>query len=335
MSITVLRPGLLTSIQDLGRYGHQKHGVIVSGGMDSYSLRLANILVGNEEAEAALEITIMGPSLRIEQDILMAITGGDLSPTVAGAAIPMWRPVYLKGGSVLQFGACKTGCRSYLAIAGGYTIPEVMGSKSTYLRAGLGGFQGRALQKGDVLHNKSPQAASLEFMQQLAKQSSLTSFVSTAWYVGRGHIPQDYKHITIRIMRGRQFDQFTDDSIEKLLHSPFRVTPQSDRMGYRLSGATLKLAKPLEMISEAIALGTIQVPSDGNPIALLADRQTAGGYPKIAQIATVDVAVIAQSKPGADIWFQEISLATAEELYLARENAVKKLKTIIHLKLQS
>jgi antagonist of KipI len=334
MNIEVLRPGLLTSIQDLGRYGYQKHGVIVSGSMDSYSLRLANLLVGNAEGEAALEITLIGPSLRIDQDVLLAITGGNLSPTVAGVAIPMWRPVYLKQGSILKFGECKTGCRSYLSIAGGYQIPEVLGSSSTYLRAGLGGFQGRALKKGDVLQSKSPHEGSLKILQQLAPQSSLASFVSTAWYVGRGHIPQDSRHITIRMMRGRQFDQFDEQSIEQLLHSAFRVTPQSDRMGYRLSGSSLKLANPKEMISEAIALGTVQVPPDGNPIILLADRQTAGGYPKIAQIAAVDVPVVAQSKPGANIWFQEISLAEGERLYLAREAAVKQLKTVIAMQLQ-
>lgn len=335
MSIKVLRPGLLTSIQDLGRYGYQKHGVIVSGAMDSFSLRIANLLVGNQEGEAALELTLMGPSLRIEKDILMAITGGDLSPTVDGVLIPMWRPVYLKGGSTLQFGACKSGCRAYFSISGGYNIPEVMGSQSTYLRAGIGGFLGRALKKGDVLETKAPQERSLRYMQQLAKEDSRASFVSTAWYIGRGHIPQDFGHVKIRITRGRQFDQFTADSIEHLLQSPFQVTPQSDRMGYRLSGASLKLENPSEMISEAVALGTIQVPPDGNPIILLADRQTAGGYPKIAQMATVDVGIVAQSRPGADIWFQEIPLAEAERLYLERENAVKKLKMIIFLKMQS
>lgn len=334
MNIEVLRPGLLTSIQDLGRSGYQKHGVIVSGSMDPYSLRLANLLVGNDEGEAALEITLMGPSLRIEQDILLAITGGNLSPTVAGVPIPMWRPVYLKGGSLLKFGECKTGCRSYLAIAGGYQIPEVLGSKSTYLRAGLGGYQGRALQKGDVLQSKPPQERSLKIIQQVAKKGLAASFVSTAWYVGRGHIPQNSQHITIRMMRGRQFDQFTSASIEQLLHSSFRVTPQSDRMGYRLFGSSLKLANPRDMISEAIALGTVQVPPDGNPIILLADRQTAGGYPKIAQIATVDVPVVAQSKPGAAIWFQEITVAEAEKLYLAREAVVKQLKTIIAFQLE-
>jgi antagonist of KipI len=141
----------MTSVQDLGRRGYQKHGVIVSGAMDSYSLRIANILVGNAEGEAALEITLVGPKLKIEKGTLLALTGGDLSPKVDGKTLPMWRPVYFKQDSVLEFGACRAGCRAYLAVAGGYDIPEVMGSKSTYLRAGIGGFQGRALQQGDSL----------------------------------------------------------------------------------------------------------------------------------------------------------------------------------------
>jgi len=328
MSITVLRPGLLTTIQDLGRNGFQKHGVIVSGGMDSYSLRLANILVGNDEAEAVLEMTIMGPSLRLEQDCLLAITGGNLSPTVDGVTVPMGRPVYVKKASILKFGACKTGCRAYLAVAGGYGIPEVLGSKSTYLRAGLGGFQGRSLQKDDVLSINLPTEQALQIIRRLVQHKSGV-FATTDWSVGRGHIPQDSQAAHIRIMRGRQFDQFTDESIESFLNSPFRVTPQSDRMGYRLSGPVLKLTTPLEMISEAIVLGTIQVPADGNPIILLADRQTAGGYPKIAQLAAVDISIVAQSKPGTDFWFQEISLNEAEQLYLAREKAINQLKTAI------
>jgi len=333
MSITVLRPGLLTSIQDLGRNGYQKHGVIVSGGMDSYSLRIANLLVGNEESEAVLEITLTGPSLELGEDALLAITGGDLSPTIDGKPVPMWRPVYIKRGSVLKFGACKSGCRSYLAVAGGYSIPEVMGSKSTYLRAGIGGFQGRALQKGDVLRCNSPQGQSVRLMQQLARKTSSGAFVSTAWYFGRTHIPHHSRPTKVRVMRGRQFEQFTGDSKNQFFHQLFQVTPQSDRMGYRLSGPALKLDQSLELISEAVTFGTIQVPPDGNPIILLADRQTVGGYPKIAQMAMVDVAIVAQIKPGETIGFQEISLAEAERLYIEREKEIDNLRTAIRLKL--
>ena len=150
MSMRVIKPGLLTSIQDLGRKGFQQHGVIVSGAMDPYSLRIANMLVGNEEGEAALEITLLGPTLIIEKDCLIAITGGNLSPTINGEAVPMWRPIFVKKGAVLAFCGCQSGCRAYLSVAGGYSIPSIMNSKSTYLRAGMGGYKGRALQVDDV-----------------------------------------------------------------------------------------------------------------------------------------------------------------------------------------
>lgn len=333
MTIHVLHPGLLTTLQDVGRVGYQKQGIIVSGAMDVYSLRLANLLVGNDEGEAALEVTLMGPRLKFDDNTLLAVTGGNLSPTIDGRILPMERPVYVKAGSMIKFGACQSGCRAYLAVAGGYDVPKVMGSKSTYLRAGLGGFQGRALQKGDDLSVQTPQEASLRIIQHFVKQHSAASFVSTDWYAGRDQAASPGR--AIRITRGRQFDLFTEASKNALLTDSFRVAPQSDRMGYRLSGESLKLAHQVDMVSEGITLGTIQVPPDGNPIVLLADRQTAGGYPKIAQVIAVDVAVIAQSKPGSLLSFQEVSVAEAERLYLAKEKALAQLKAAVSLKLQA
>ncbi|KZL91631.1 biotin-dependent carboxyltransferase family protein [Clostridium magnum] len=332
MGITVINPGLLTTIQDLGRYGYQKYGIIVSGAMDTYSLRLANLLVGNKEGEAALEITLMGPSLEIEKGTLLAITGGDLSPTINGESIPMWRPVYLHEKSILKFGACKSGCRSYLAVAGGYDVAEVMESKSTYLRAGIGGFQGRGLQKDDVLEFKSPREESLNIIENLSKKHSANFFSSTLWYLRKKSVIKDSQNIKIRVIRNRQFDQFSLDSKKQFLTCSFKISHQSDRMGYRLQGPAINLEKPLEMISEAVALGTIQVPPDGNPIILLADRQTVGGYPKIAQIATVDISKVVQSKPGDRISFEEISLEEAERLYIEREKYIQNLKIAITLR---
>ncbi|MFC0273300.1 biotin-dependent carboxyltransferase family protein [Metabacillus herbersteinensis] len=326
MSMKVIRPGLLTSMQDLGRYGFQKYGVIVSGAMDTMSLRIANLLVGNEEGEAALEITLMGPSLEIEEDSLIAITGGDLSPTIAGEEVPLWRPVYVKKGSVLQFGRCGTGFRSYLAIAGGFVVKEVMGSKSTYLRGGIGGYDGRALKAGDVLpYNKVSQDTS-HFYSHFGKEVDDRLLDIAPWGVNLDHfLPLKAKSF-IRVIHGGEFDRFTSSSQRQFFEQEFEITPKSDRMGYRLSGKNLQLEQSFELISESVSHGTIQVPQDGNPIILLADRQTAGGYPKIAQIITVDLPRVAQLKPGEKIRFEEVTLEEAEQLYLKQEQQVEELK---------
>ncbi|WP_018131854.1 5-oxoprolinase subunit C family protein [Effusibacillus pohliae] len=332
MSIRVMRPGLLTSLQDLGRHGVQKYGVVASGAMDPFALRLANLLVGNEEAEAALEMTIQGPTLLFERDALIAICGAALSPKIDGRSVPEWRPVLVKGGSVLQFGMAIAGCRAYLAVAGGFDVPVVMGSRSTYLRAGIGGFQGRALKEGDVLRVRPASRRSLHRMRKLAKGMDSCPFAATDWAVTSDLLPAYGKNPVIRAMRGGQFDWFTVDSQERFFTEPFQVTPQSDRMGYRLSGARLRLAEPRELISEAVAAGTVQVPAGGQPIVLLADRQTTGGYPKIAQVASVDLPVIAQVKPGETVRFQEITLEEAQALYRRREREIELLKQGIALK---
>ena len=311
MSIRVIKPGLLTTVQDLGRYGYQKHGVIVNGAMDPFALRMANLLVRNDANQAVLEITLMGPSLQFEVDACLAICGANLSPMVDGEPIPGWRPVHVKKDSILHFGAPLSGCRAYLAVTGGFDIPGIMGSKSTYLRAEIGGWEGRALKKGDVL----PLNAEGSFFAT----GDGAGFASTRWAISSDLLPKYEADPVVRVIRGNQFDLFDDQSKESFFASEFLVTPQSDRMGYRLAGPTLGLRQPMELISEAVAAGTIQVPPEGNPIVLLADRQTTGGYPKIAQIASVDLPVIAQVSPGGKVRFQEISLQEAEELYLLRE----------------
>lgn len=330
--LKILRQGLHTSIQDQGRYGYQKYGVIVSGTMDSYAHRLANLLVGNELGEGVLEMTLLGPAILFEEDALLAITGADMQATIAGKSVPMWRPVYVKKGAVLEFKSCQTGCRSYLAVAGGFAVPKVMGSKSTYLRAELGGFKGRILRDGDVipLGVLSEQAESM--MKRFKSLQQEHPFAATTWYANKPLLPKGSETIKIRVTPGRQFIAFTSDSKEQFFREPFQVTTQSDRMGYRLSGKPLLLTKPLEMISEAVALGTVQVPPDGQPIILLADRQTAGGYPKIAQVVTVDVDLLAQTRPGQMIQFELISLAEAEQLYFEREMMLQKIKQALTLR---
>ncbi|MUG65679.1 5-oxoprolinase/urea amidolyase family protein [Paenibacillus campinasensis] len=336
MSFKVVKPGLLTSLQDLGRYGYQKYGVIVSGAMDPVSLRLANLLVGNDEDEAALELTLVGPSLIVEQDALLAVTGGDMSPKVNGQPLPMWRPVYVRKGSHLQFGACKAGSRAYVAVAGGYDVPVVMGSKSTYLRAGIGGYQGRALAEGDVIAWKASAGRAAEYREQWARKLEGVSsdYISTDWHTGRGFHPHEGGDAVIRVTRGSQFEYFAPGSRQQFYEKSFQVSTQSDRMGYRLTGPELTLAEPLEMISEAVIPGTVQVPPDGNPIILMADRQTAGGYPRIAQVAVVDIPVVAQIKPGRRLRFREITVNEAEKLYIQREQQIQQMKAGILLNMK-
>ncbi|WP_332698300.1 biotin-dependent carboxyltransferase family protein [Halalkalibacter lacteus] len=332
MSMTILRPGLLTSIQDLGRVGFQKYGVIVSGAMDCYALRVANILVGNGEGEAALELTLAGPTLKVEQDLLIAITGGDLAPTIDKLPIPLWKPVYVRKGSVLQFGPCRSGCRAYLAVAGGLCVEEVMGSASTYLRAGIGGYHGRALEADDVLRFRAPSEQALQLIEQLVKSSD-ERFSTTTWSVTTEFAIPDEKINTIRVTLGSHYEQFAEESRNAFFDQVFKVTPQSDRMGYKLSGDPLTRTDAFEMISEAVTLGTIQVPSNGQPIILLADRQTTGGYPRIGQVVTVDLSLLAQMKPGEQIQFKEVSMQKAEALYLSRENDLQELRAGVTLKM--
>lgn len=330
--ITIIKPGLLTSVQDLGRHGYQKYGVIASGAMDTLAHRVANLLVGNEENTPTLEITLLGPTIHFDEDALIAICGADLSPAINGKRVRTWRTILVKKGSELQFGQCLSGARAYLAIAGGLCVPPVMGSKSTYLRAGIGGFAGRALTEGDQLPIGMANGLSRK-MKRYFTRFLEGDFTDAGWSVAARLIPCYQKGYTIRIIKGRQYGSFTDDSVEKLVTEAFTVTSQSDRMGYRLEGPALALKDRREMISEAVSFGTIQVPPDGQAIILLADRQTTGGYPKIGQIAAADLPLVAQAKPGDTLRFKQISLEEAQKSYLERELDIQQLKHGIYLKI--
>lgn len=329
MSIQVIRPGLLATIQDLGRYGFQQYGVIVSGAMDSFSLRIANLLVGNEEGEAAIEVTVMGTTLQFKEDKVISITGGNLKPVIDGSPVPLWRPVLVKENSILSFTGCESGCRAYLAAAGGFSIPAVMNSKSTYLRGAIGGFKGRALQGGDMIPFAKETAFSLGIKKEFQKNWKDQAFVAADWYVPAEHY---LKGSVIRAVKGPEFEKFSEKSQKQFFSQQFQITPQSDRMGYRLSGQPLQLKKSFELLSEAVANGTIQVPSDGNPIVLLADRQTTGGYPRIGQVASADLSIMAQLKPGDFIRFTEITFSEAEKLYIEREEEINQIRMALSLK---
>lgn len=341
MSIRVLKPGPLSSVQDLGRYGYQRFGVIVSGVMDEWSHRVANLLVGNPESEASLEITLMGPSLVFERDALIAITGADLSPRIGEQAVPCGRPILVRAGTQLDFGKRQFGCRAYLAVHGGFAIAPVMNSKSTYLRAGLGGFEGRALKKGDLLPVGTQDPAVISsgsakddknqpraLGRQLAPGQAF-AVIEDERLTQPLHPAMDAERI--RFIAGQQWSAFTAEAQHRFAHEEFCVNKNSDRMGYRLDGPGLALHAPLEMISEGVAFGSVQVPPDGNPIVLMADRQTAGGYPKIAAIASVDLPLLAQAIPQQSLRFAQIDLEQAQALYLQRESGLDALRQSLEL----
>jgi antagonist of KipI len=332
MAFLILRPGLLTTVQDLGRYGYQKDGIIVSGAMDSVALRTANLLVGNTESAAGLEMTLLGPRIRFEANHLIALTGANLSPTINGQPVGLNRPVWVGSGTELAFGAPVAGSRAYLAVAGGLDVALVLGSRATYLRAGLGGLNGRALQAGDVL----PVAALTPVGQQLSRlvgrHRGDAAWVQANWQAN----PQPYPPRIpqrVRAVCGPEYEQFSAASQQAFWEQHFTVTPQADRMGYRLQGPDLVRTMAVELLSSAVTFGTVQVPAGGQAIVLMADHQTTGGYPRLAQVITADFSVLAQLRPGQAIRFEQVLLAEAHTLYLAHERRLLTLQRAIHSKL--
>jgi antagonist of KipI len=332
MSLHIVRPGLLTTVQDLGRPGYQHLGVVVSGAMDALALRVANLLVGNVTDAAGLEITLLGPTICFESEQLIALTGADLSPTLDGQPMPQHRPVAVRTGTVLAFGAVRAGCRAYLAVAGGLAVPLVLGSRATYLRATLGGWHGRALLAGDELPTGEPTATGKR-LQQALTPTFLANWTAACWTPGPALCPTPRPQPLIRAVRGPEYAQFNEASQRAFWHEPFTVTPAADRMGYRLQGAVLQREIATELLSSAVTFGTVQVPPGGQPIVLLADAQTTGGYPRLAQVITADFSSLAQARPGQQLRFQEVSLAEAQALYLAQERRLQALRRTIEWKL--
>ncbi|MGI4887324.1 MAG: biotin-dependent carboxyltransferase family protein [Janthinobacterium lividum] len=330
MSLSILHPGLLTTVQDLGRPGYQKDGVVVGGALDACALRVANLLVGNPEGAAGLEITLRGPRLRFGAGALLALAGADLSPTLDGQAVGLNRPVWAPAGAELAFGAPRAGCRAYLAVAGGVAVAPVLGSRATYLRAGLGGWHGRALQAGDELPVGAPTALGQQLRLELA--GNQTSWAQARWTPGPQLCPVPRPSPVVRAVRGPEYGQFSAASQRAFWEAPFAITAAADRMGYRLQGPALARLTDAELLSSTVTHGTVQVPANGQPIVLLADRQTTGGYPRLAQVITADFGALAQAAPGQALRFQEVSLAEAQALYLAQERALRALQRAIAFK---
>lgn len=306
--IEVIRGGMLTTVQDLGRRGYQNLGVVAGGAADPFAARVANFLVGNQENAALLEMAFAGPKLRFTEDSVIAWCGADFTATCNGEPLPKNRPVSLAAGSVLGFGGTKTGAMAWLAVAGGIDVPEVMGSRSTDLTGKFGGFEGRKLAAGDRL--------------PIGRNESLKSLSqrgAASWSL----IPERLVAVcgpgVVRVMRGPEWEWFSEEAQATFFQSIFEVTKDGNRMGTRLSGTPLSLAEPREMISAAVDHGVIQVPPSGQPIVLGIDRQTIGGYPRIGVVATVDLSKLAQLRPGETVRFHEIQTHEAHELLLRRE----------------
>ena len=308
--IEVIEPGLLTTVQDVGRFGYLRHGVPVSGAMDPVALRLANLLVGNPEDEACLEVTLSGPSLRFRSSAVIAVTGADLSPSINGSPIGAWGSTAVQQGDVLTFEGQESGTRAYLAVAGGLDVPMVMGSKSTFMKAGIGGFEGRALKTGDMLMTRLP--------------SSSTGVSERR--IPRSLVPSYDSSLPIRVMLGPQDDRFTEEGLGVFLGEAFMVSAQSDRMGYRLQGPKVKHVSGPDIISDGIPFGGVQVSGDGQPIVLMADRGTSGGYTKPATVISADLGKVAQRMPGDEIRFQKVTLEEAHKALAQQESGVERVK---------
>jgi antagonist of KipI len=302
MSIRVLRPGLLTTLQDLGRHGLQHLGLCPGGAMDPVALALANGLVGNEGGEAALEITVIGPELAFDEDTLVALCGAEFK-----GGFPHNRPVLAPAGSRFNVGRALRGARAYLAVAGGFAVEPVLGSRSTFLPGRFGGFDGRALKHGDALALRDPAAAAR--FSRLKK----THEGSVKWSAPPLTLP-DREPILVHVLEGQHFGSFDGTAQRSFFDTVWKIAPESNRMGFRLAGPALVRAEQNEILSGPTALGSVQVPANGAPIALMADHQTTGGYPRIAEIVSADVPRLAQLAPGGSVHFMRCDLGMAAEL---------------------
>jgi antagonist of KipI len=295
-AIEVLRAGALSTIQDLGRFGFAHLGISPAGAADALSFRIANRVVGNDENAPAIEMTLIGSTLRFIVPCTIALAGADISPE---SGVPMFEPVQVQPGFMLECGPLCKGARTYLAVSGGIAVPKVLGSASTHLAAELGGFQGRALQPGDILGIGSDGAP-----LRTANPARLRELVLS--------------QKTIRVTKGAQAQLFREDDMVRFCSSEYVVTEQSNRLGLCLSGAGLQPSSQAELLTEGVSLGAIQIPPDGQPIILFVDQQTTGGYPKLANVIAADIHCIGQLRPRNTVRFKTVSIE--EAISTLREN---------------
>jgi len=304
--IKVEQPGFLTHIQDLGRYGYAHLGVSASGAADAVSLRLGNLLVGNPENAAALEMTLVGGTFEFESNAIIAITGSDFEPKLDGNSLPLYTTVDVKAGNKLQFSATKSGARCYLCVRGGIDCSPVLGSASTHLLTGLGGHEGHALKKDDTLSVKIA--------------PSNKGFLHVR--VSPDVLKQLHRGGAVRATLGPQAEYFSDDAHAAFFSTPYAVSEESNRMGLRLTGSALTRTIAGDILSEGVSLGAVQVPQNGQPIILFVEHQTAGGYAKIANVISADFHRLGQLRPRDEIRFEKISIEQAVALLREQEKLI-------------
>jgi antagonist of KipI len=313
VSIVVVRPGVHTTVQDLGRFGFASHGIPESGALDPVSHRLANMLVGNRADAATLELTLDGPHLRFERASLIAVCGADMSPTLDGAPLAQWRPVRVAANSSLRFGGARTGARAYLAVAGGIDVPPVLGSRSTNSVIAYGGHCGRRLRAGDLL--------------ALGAASSAIDAVDVHWSIGAVKWMPTNNAATLRLVPAERHAELAQAAIA---HGAFTLSIASDRMGIRLV-ESIAGGGAADMISEPMLTGAVQLPPDGRPMILMNDHQTTGGYPIIGHVATVDLPSVAQLTSGGRVRFEAIDVAASQRLLFERERELARMERWIRM----
>lgn len=328
MQISLIKPGLLSTIQDLGRHLYLSDAVPISGAMDTLSVRIVNKAIGNEDSAAVIEFTYANATFKVETDILIAYAGDGAIFKAGNQSLPSERPVFIPVGTVITLIRNLKGSRTYLAVSGGWNVPETLGSRSTYLTAGFGGFGGRQLQSGDVLNGINNLSSKAKNILNNLKGNTINY---PKWSIARRLLlPENPRQI--RVVPAQEFTWFDGRSIVDFLSFPYKLSLRSNRMGFHLEGAVINRLEKKELLSTAVTPGTIQVTGNGNMILLTADCQTTGGYPRIAQVAAVDLPLCGQLSPGDEIYFKEISRQEAEILYFEREQQLKKLTAAIQYK---
>ena len=308
MNLKIITPGPLSTVQDLGRFGFMQSGFSPNGAMDTYSARLANLLVGNSQGEGVIEMTLSGITAEFDCETVIALTGADMNPQINGEPIEMYKSIHVSQGDVLSMKTASKGMRSYLAVAGSFDIPPVMGSVSTNLKCGVGGFEGRKLKAGDCI--------------------PLRGTVDLLCFGTRKISPcNDYKTgVEVRAVAGPQDDYFSESELKKFFSSEYKVSSKSDRMGIRMEGEKISSLNGVDIISDGVVTGSVQIPSSGEPIVMMADRQTTGGYAKIATVITPDLKYLAQLQPGNTVKFIRISQQEAEKINIKEQKYFSKLE---------